>query len=66
VMWQGKVVERGPTAQVLGSPASPYTQALLASVPRPGWTPRRAVALLGQVPGGPPDAPDAPSTPRED
>ncbi len=49
VMWQGRVVERGGTGQVLTAPASPYTKALLASVPRPGWKPRRAVAALGQV-----------------
>ncbi|WP_295126792.1 ABC transporter ATP-binding protein [uncultured Leifsonia sp.] len=30
----GRVVEQGRTADVLGSPADPYTQRLLASVPR--------------------------------
>jgi len=37
----GRVVERGPTAQVLDAPREEYTQLLRASVPRPGWTPRR-------------------------
>jgi ABC-type oligopeptide transport system ATPase subunit len=37
VLRHGKVVERGSTDGVLDSPAHPYTQRLLAAVPRPGW-----------------------------
>jgi oligopeptide/dipeptide ABC transporter ATP-binding protein len=33
VLYGGRVLERGPTATVLGDPRSPYTRALLASVP---------------------------------
>jgi peptide/nickel transport system ATP-binding protein len=34
VMYQGKVVEQGDTAQICGNPRHPYTQKLLAAVPR--------------------------------
>lgn len=34
VLRNGKVIESGPTAQVLGSPSEAYTKALMAAVPR--------------------------------
>ncbi len=34
VMYKGKIVEQGLTAQVCGQPQHPYTQKLLAAVPR--------------------------------
>jgi peptide/nickel transport system ATP-binding protein len=34
VLRYGQVVESGPTRQVLGAPKEPYTQALMAAVPR--------------------------------
>ncbi len=40
VMKKGKLVESGPSQQVLSAPQDPYTQRLLAAVPRPGWSPR--------------------------
>jgi ABC-type glutathione transport system ATPase component len=46
VLHRGVVVERGPTASVLDDPQHDYTKRLRASVPRPGWKPRRG-ALLG-------------------
>ncbi len=40
VMYRGRAVEQGPVDRVLSEPRHPYTQALLASIPRPGveWT----------------------------
>lgn len=44
VLQKGIVVEQGPTEKILDSPEDPYTKLLLASVPEPGWKPRRASA----------------------
>jgi oligopeptide transport system ATP-binding protein len=46
VLHRGIVVERGTTASVLDDPQHEYTKRLRASVPRPGWKPRRG-ALIG-------------------
>jgi oligopeptide transport system ATP-binding protein len=51
VMYAGRIVERGPVKRVLKSPRHPYTQALLASMPRvdeAGHQPLQAIA--GQPP----------------
>lgn len=50
VMHEGRVVEFGPTDQVLSAPQDPYTRALLASVPVPdpdAQRARRALATAG-------------------
>ncbi|MEW1926108.1 MULTISPECIES: ABC transporter ATP-binding protein [unclassified Streptomyces] len=42
VMHRGRIVERGRTVAVLERPEAAYTRKLIESVPRKGWTPRRA------------------------
>ena len=51
VMYLGRIVERGTTEEVLRSPKHPYTQALLAAVPKiePGGT-REVIRLEGELP----------------
>jgi len=51
VMYVGRIVEIGPTADVLGNAQHPYTQALLSVVPVPDPTARRRpVILAGETP----------------
>jgi peptide/nickel transport system ATP-binding protein len=42
VLRRGCVVEQGSTAEILRDPTDPYTRELIASVPGPGWKPRRS------------------------
>ncbi|MFO6296601.1 ABC transporter ATP-binding protein [Rahnella selenatireducens] len=50
VMYAGKIVEQGATAEVLRNPLHPYTQGLIASRPTPGERRRRLYSIPGQVP----------------
>jgi peptide/nickel transport system ATP-binding protein len=51
VLYAGRIAERGPVAQVLQTPAHPYTRGLLAAIPpMDGDRPRR----LPTIPGAPP------------
>ena len=45
VMYSGRVLESGPTAQLWADPQHPYTQALLAAIPEPDG--------LGRIPAAP-------------
>ncbi len=45
VMFRGKIVESGPTEEVLGNPQHPYTKALIDCVPRLGMKQHRLRAI---------------------
>jgi peptide/nickel transport system ATP-binding protein len=51
VMYAGRIVEEGPTSQVLAGPRHPYTRALLAAMPRITGD----VSAAQPLPGRPPD-----------
>ncbi len=48
VMYLGKVVEQGPTAEVFRNPAHPYTEALIRAIPSIGGKPEEREVLLGE------------------
>jgi peptide/nickel transport system ATP-binding protein len=50
VMYLGRIVERGTTAEVMRTPRHPYTQALLSAVPRIDGAGREYVRLEGELP----------------
>ncbi|HEX5039197.1 MAG TPA: ABC transporter ATP-binding protein [Candidatus Limnocylindria bacterium] len=47
VMYLGRIVEHGPTREVLANPRHPYAQALLSVVPVPDPSLRRRPVILG-------------------
>lgn len=50
VMYAGKIVEAGPTAEVLKAPKHPYTRALLAALPSRQSRGKALVQVKGNVP----------------
>lgn len=50
IMYLGRVVESAPTEEVFKSPLHPYTQALLAEVPRLDQRRKDFVAIKGEIP----------------
>jgi oligopeptide/dipeptide ABC transporter ATP-binding protein len=56
VMYAGRVVESGPTAQVMGRARHPYTRGLIDSLPHPEAADRALVPIAGD-PAGPESRP---------
>ncbi|MGF3572885.1 MAG: ABC transporter ATP-binding protein [Candidatus Bathyarchaeia archaeon] len=51
IMYLGKIMEMGTTEQVIDTPLHPYTKALIAAVPIPDPSARRAeVIIKGEIP----------------
>ncbi len=64
VLYAGNLVELGPTSAVFQSMKHPYTQALLAAIPRPGSHGHPLPAIPGSVPSGLERIPGCPFHPR--
>ena len=50
VMYAGRIVERGPTEEVIARPAHPYTAGLMSSVPRAEHKDRKLATIEGAPP----------------
>ena len=50
VMYAGRIVEEAQTDALFAAPAHPYTEGLLASIPRPGTRAERLREIPGMVP----------------
>jgi len=64
VLYVGHVVERGSTRDIFKEMKHPYTQGLLAAIPRPGSHGRPLQAISGSVPSGLAVFPGCPFEPR--
>jgi peptide/nickel transport system ATP-binding protein len=50
IMYLGRVVETGPAAELFARPAHPYSQALLAEIPRLEARKKQFVPISGEIP----------------
>jgi peptide/nickel transport system ATP-binding protein len=50
VLYAGKIVETGPTSEVVNHPSHPYTTGLLGAIPQAGIGRGELAAIPGQVP----------------
>ncbi len=50
VMYAGKIVESGDVRDIFDHPGNPYTQSLIASIPRPGKPGQRLTTIEGAPP----------------
>jgi oligopeptide/dipeptide ABC transporter ATP-binding protein len=57
VLYLGRIVERGPTGELLARPAHPYTHALRSAVPELDLEPRAARVIVPSVPANAADPP---------
>lgn len=66
VMYLGRIVEQGPTEEILHNPLHPYTKALITAVPKPDPDARRTeeIPIIGEVPSGIDIAPGCRFNPR--
>ena len=64
VMYLGRIVEHGPTMEVIGSPRHPYTRALISAVPEPGREKKKRIVLEGDAPSPSSPPPGCPFHPR--
>jgi len=50
IVYLGRIMEIGPTRELIDNPRHPYTEALLSAVPEPGVKRRERIVLTGDVP----------------
>ncbi|MFC3568207.1 oligopeptide/dipeptide ABC transporter ATP-binding protein [Paracoccus simplex] len=64
VMYGGRVMERAPVGSIFADPAHPYTQGLLAAIPRVDQKGERLTAIPGSPPNMTNPPPGCPFAPR--